>query len=357
MIGNCKTVLSVICTMAVGFVSFAIISIRYEKREKGKREKREGKGMNEGQQLGKYRIIKPLGQGGEGRVYLAEDESLGRYVAVKRLWEKEKQRGEQSKESGERDRERGERDGESGEQDGGERIKAEAVFLRDLRHPMLPVVYELLYEYGWFLVMEYIEGISLHNYIEKQGSVGEAQARLWAAALLDVLDYLHSRETPVIYRDLKPDNIMVCRGGNLKLVDFGAAGLRSFGEEDGAHMAFSAGFAAPEQRGEDGLGVRADERSDLYAFGKTLYYMVTGTVSGTSPDTSFPASYYNPLLSEELEEIIDRCTRETPETRYQVAGEVMRDLCRGGGRRKGRRGRGFVRHIEKQICLTDFYRL
>lgn len=313
--------------------------------------------MNEGQQLGKYRIIKSLGQGGEGRVYLAEDESLGRQVAVKRLWEKEKQRGEQSKESGGRDGEPVERDGESGEQDGGERIKAEAAFLRDLRHPMLPVVYELLCEDGWFLVMEYIEGISLHNYIEKQGSVGEAQARLWAAALLDVLDYLHSRETPVIYRDLKPDNIMVCRGGNLKLVDFGAAGLRSFGEEDGARMPFSAGFAAPEQRGEDGLGIRADERSDLYALGKTLYYMVTGTVSGASPDTSFPASYYNPLLSEELEEIIERCTREAPEARYQVAGEVMRDLLRGGGRRKGRRGRGFVRHIEKQICLTDFFHL
>lgn len=313
--------------------------------------------MSEEKQLGKYKIIRSLGEGGEGGVYLAEDESLGRYVAVKRLWEKEKQRGEQSKESGERDRERVERDGESGEQDGGERIKAEAAFLRDLRHPMLPVVYELLCEDGWFLVMEYIEGISLHNYIEKQGSVGEAQARLWAAALLDVLDYLHSRETPVIYRDLKPDNIMVCRGGNLKLVDFGAAGLRSFGEEDGARMAFSAGFAAPEQRGEDGLGVRADERSDLYALGKTLYYMVTGTVSGTSPGTSFPASYYNPLLSEELEEIIERCTREAPEARYQVAGEVMRDLLRGGGRRKGRRGRGFVRHIEKQICLTDFFHL
>lgn len=313
--------------------------------------------MNEGQKLGKYRIIKSLGQGGEGRVYLAEDESLGRQVAVKRLWEKEKQRGEQSKESGGRDGEPVERDGESGEQDGGERIKAEAAFLRDLRHPMLPVVYELLCEDGWFLVMEFIEGISLHNYIKKQGSVGEAQARLWAAALLDVLDYLHSRETPVIYRDLKPDNIMVCRGGNLKLVDFGAAGLRSFGEEDGARMPFSAGFAAPEQRGEDGLGVRADERSDLYALGKTLYYMVTGTVSGASPDTSFPASYYNPLLSEEIEEIIERCTREAPEARYQVAGEVMRDLLRGGGRRKGRRGRGFVRHIEKQICLTDFFHL
>lgn len=286
--------------------------------------------MNEREQLGKYRIIKALGQGGEGSVYLAEDESLGRRVAVKRLWEQEK---------------------------GGERIREEAAFLRDLRHPMLPVVYELLWEEGWYLVMEYVEGISLHNYIEKQGSVGEAQACLWAESLLDVLDYLHTRETPVIYRDLKPDNIMVCRDGSLKLVDFGAAGLRRFGEEDGARMAFSAGFAAPEQRGEDGRGARADERSDLYAFGRTLYYMITGVIPGSAPGTAFPPSCYNPLLSQELEEVILRCMEEEPEARYQVAGEVMRDLRRTGGRRRGRRGRDFVRHIEKQICLTDFFHI
>lgn len=287
--------------------------------------------MDKRERLGKYRIIRSLGQGGEGSVYLAEDEGLGRFVAVKRLWE--------------------------GEGESGERIREEAAFLRDLHHPMLPVVYDLLCEDGWYLVMEYVEGVSLHNYIERQGSVGEEQARLWAAALLDVLSYLHTRETPVIYRDLKPDNIMVCRDGRLKLVDFGAAGLRSFGEEDGARMAFSAGFAAPEQRGEDGRGVRADERSDLYALGKTLYYMVTGAVQKNVPGMAFPASYYNPLLSKELEEIIARCTREEPEARYQVAGEVMRDLTRKGGQRRGRRGGEFVRHIEKQICLTDCFRL
>ncbi len=286
--------------------------------------------MSEERQLGKYKIIKSLGHGGEGSVYLAEDESLGRYVAVKHLWERE---------------------------ESGDRIKAEAAFLRDLRHPMLPVVYDLLFEEGWYLVMEYVEGKSLHNYIEKQGRVGEIQARRWAEALLDVLDYLHNRETPVIYRDLKPENIMVCRDGSLKLVDFGAAAFRSFGEDGGARMAFSTGFAAPEQRGEDGCGVRADERSDLYAFGKTLYYMVTGTAAGTSPGTSFPASYYNPHLSVELEDVIRRCTREEPDERYQVAGEIMRDLRRKGTPRNGRRGREFVRHIEKQICLTDFFRL
>lgn len=285
--------------------------------------------MNGEKRLGKYRIVKALGQGGEGSVYLAEDENLGRCVAVKRLWEQE---------------------GEDGE-----RIREEAAFLRDLRHPMLPVVYELLYAEGWYLVMEYVEGVSLHNYIEKQGSVGEGQARLWTAALLDILAYLHTRKTPVIYGDLKPDNIMICRDGSLKLVDFGAAGIRSFGEAGERRMAFSAGFAAPEQRGAGGQDIRVDERSDLYALGKTLYYMVTGAAPDALHGKPFPASCYNPLLSEELVAIIRRCTEEEPESRYQVAGEVMRDLSLKGSRRKGKRRWDFVRHVEKQICLTDSF--
>ena len=288
-----------------------------------------GRNLNGEKRLGKYRIVRALGQGGEGSVYLAEDENLGRYVAVKRLWEQE---------------------GESGE-----RIREEAAFLRDLRHPMLPVVYELFYEKEWYLVMEYVDGISLRNYIEKQGNVGERQARLWASALLDVLDYQQTRETAGMYRDLKPDNIVVCRDGTLKLVDFGAAGIRSFGEEGKRQMAFSAGFAAPEQRGAGGQGIRADERSDLYAFGKTLCYMVTGVAPDSLPGTPLPASYYNPLLSEELVAIIRRCTEEEPESRYQVAGEIMRDLSIKGSRGKGKRRWDFVRHVEKQICLTDSF--
>ncbi len=286
--------------------------------------------MEESKRLGKYRIIKRLGQGGEGCVYLAQDESLSRLAAVKRLWDE-------------------------GEEKSG-RIRQEAAFLRDLRHPMLPVVYELFYEDGWYLVMEYIEGISLHNYIRTQGPVGEEQGRLWAAALLDVLSYLHTRKTPVIYRDFKPDNIMVCRDGSLRLVDFGAAGLCSFGEDGDERMACTAGFAAPEQQRADGKKAWADERSDIYAFGKTIYYMVTGANPGAASYTTFSVSAYNPLLSVELERIIDRCIAEEPAARYQVAAEVMRDLEKRG-RHRGSRRREFVRHVEKQICLTGSYGL
>lgn len=293
--------------------------------------------MTENNRLGKYRLIKTLGQGGEGCVYLAQDESLSRLVAVKRLWEKEKIQEEN-------------RERESGQ------IAQEAAFLRDLRHPMLPVVHELFYENGWYLVMEYIAGVSLHKYIEVNGPVGEEQGRLWAASLLDVLSYLHTRETPVVYRDLKPDNIMVCRDGSLRLVDFGAAGYRSFGEATDGRTAYTAGYAAPEQQVAAGRKVRADERSDLYAFGATFYYMLTGAVPGKIPGTTLSVSCYNPLLSAELDRIVRRCMEEDPAARYQVAAEVMRDLEKRG-RRRAVGKREFIRRVEKQICLTGSFHI
>lgn len=293
-------------------------------------ENRKENGRKEKRRLGKYRILGMLGWGGEGCVYLAEDESLSRLAAVKRLWN-------------------------SGDEDSGQIVR-EAAFLRDLRHPMLPVIYELFHEDGWYLSMEYIAGISLHKYIKTRGPVGEGQARLWAAALLEVLSYLHGRETPVIYRDLRPNNIMVCRDGTIRLVDFGAAAFHGFGESGEARMVYTAGFAAPEQCREAGKRAWADERSDIYAFGKTLYYMVTGADPGIFSCTALPVYAYNPLLSGELERIIRRCTAKEPDARYQVAEEVMRDLEKRERNRGGRR-REFVRHVEKQICLMGSFHI
>ncbi|MBD5518674.1 MAG: serine/threonine protein kinase [Lachnospiraceae bacterium] len=282
--------------------------------------------MEKEKTVGKYRILDTLGEGGEGRVYLAEDESLSRKVALKCIRQTEKTE---------------------------EEIRREAAFLRDLRHPMLPVVYELFYEDDWYLAMEYIEGESLQCYIESRGRVEEAQGCLWADALLDVLCYLHTRKPPVIYRDLKPDNIMVCRDGTLKLVDFGGTALKSYGEKCVGRMVATAGYAAPEQWPEKGQNPRADERSDLYAFGKILYYMVTGADPGKPPYTALSIAHYDPLLSAGLERIIRRCMEEEPEARYQVAEEVRRDLQRRDLWKKKSIAGGFLRHVEKQVYLTQ----
>ena len=118
-------------------------------------------------------------------------------------------------------------------------------------------------------------------------------------------------------------------------------------------MAATAGYAAPEQWPKKGQAARADERSDLYAFGKILYYMVTGADPGKPPYTALSIAHYNPLLSAGLERIIRHCIEEEPEARYQVAEEVRRDLHRRGQWRKKGVAGSFLRHVEKQVYLTQ----
>ena len=286
----------------------------------------------EGTTIGKYKVLRELGQGGEGSVYLAQDGQLHRLVAIKCV----RQPG------------------------------AEAEHLQRLRHPMLPVIYDLLQDGRgmWYLVMEYLRGVTLREYIEKNGSVQEKQARIWAEQLADVLEYLHTRKPPVIYSDLKPSNIIVCPEGQLRLVDFGAALTRSFGADRNRVFAVTPGYGAPEQQGGicqreqneagyAGTGVYADERSDIYALGKTLYYMVTGADPGRPPYAALPVYEYQPLLGDDLERIIRKCIRPEPERRYQTVEDVRRELDRSvEGRRRSRR-KSFIRIIEKRVWLTE----
>lgn len=278
--------------------------------------------------IGKYEILKTIGQGGEGRVYLARDESLDRFVAIKRVW------------------------GDHGEKDAG---RAEAAFLQELQHPMLPVVYELLLDNGWYIIMEYIEGISLYNYIERNGMAEDAQAKLWAEQILTILHYLHTRKPPVIYQDLKPENLIVCPDGTLRLVDFGAAYCRNYDGSGSRKTAVSAGYAAPEQFPRAGGSAYADERSDIYAFGRVMYYVLTGADPAYPPYAGLPVTGYNPALWGGWEWVLRKCMAENPEKRYQVAEEIRKDLCGSG--RKGAKavggGRGFIRKIEKRLLLTE----
>ena len=277
--------------------------------------------------IGKYTVVKTLGQGGEGRVYLARDEALQRLVAIKQV-----------------NRQRNDREEEK-------RLVKEADFLQQLKHPMLPVIYDLLWDDAWYLVMEYIQGATLRNYIERNGYAEEGQAHTWAESLLDILEYLHTRKPPVIYQDLKPDNIMVCPDGSLKLVDFGATFRRSFGGERDHVMAATRGYAAPEQSARH--GTHADERSDIYAFGKVLYYIVTAADPAKPPYTTLSVRDYQPLLPDRLERLIRKCIREEADERYQVVADIRRDLARCGRRKYHLRRRSFIKAIEKRVWLTE----
>ncbi len=290
--------------------------------------------------LDKYTLIRPLGKGGEGSVFLAWDQRLQRYVAIKRIRRLE--------EAGEA--ETGQTQDVEGE--GGMR---EAEHLRQLQHPMLPVIFDLFEDDKGVrcLVMEYIQGMTLGDYIERNGYVREKQACIWGKQLTEVLTYLHTRRPPVIYRDLKPQNVIVCPDGHLRLVDFGAAYRKNFGAAEERRMAFTPGYGAPEQSGRNGQGIRADERSDIYALGMLLYYMVTGADIAKPPYAALSVREYQPFAGERIEEIIRRCIRVDPEERYQLAVEAGEDLLQCEDGRKHRRRQSFIRRVEKQIWLTE----
>lgn len=145
--------------------------------------------MEEKLNIGKYTVIRRIGRGGEGSVYLARDEELQRMVAVKMIRGQDEAIGEDNMDGDGRGCKACGNDKEEGAQ-----IMREAECLQRLKHPMLPVVYDLLWDDGWYLVMEYIQGITLHEYIARNGYAGEAQACAWAEQLLDILGYLHTRK-------------------------------------------------------------------------------------------------------------------------------------------------------------------
>ncbi|NMO95957.1 serine/threonine-protein kinase [Paenibacillus lemnae] len=250
-----------------------------------------------GMMLGeRYRIVRKIGEGGMSCVYLAEDYKLpGKQWAVK----------------------------ESVHHHGTlNRVQEEANLLINLNHPRLPGIIDFFEpdESGYaYLIMDYIEGQTLEQYLKQcQGRVSTDFILMIARQLLDVLGYLHSHTPPVVYRDLKPANIMLKPDHTVSLIDFGIArnytGLK---EEDTVKLG-TVGFAAPEQYG----GGESDCRSDLYGLGALLLYMLTNRrfsewLPGVKSSIRESAPY--PLIP-----VIRKLLEHRPEDRYASAAEVAR---------------------------------
>jgi serine/threonine-protein kinase len=213
---------------------------------------------------GRYRIGKVIGVGGMGRVYLANDTRLAnRPVAVKEMTVGE---GLQ-------------------EQKAVEDFSREARVLAPLSHPGIPNLIDYFAERGrHYLVMEYIAGGDLQGLLDKRGAgarVPEAQVLRWAREILDVLTFLHSQGPPIVYRDLKPGNIMIDQQGRAMIIDFGIARFLPPGGR-GTQIG-SVGYAPPEQY----LG-KLEPRSDLYSLGATMHHLLTGRDPQLEPPFSFP---------------------------------------------------------------------
>ncbi len=248
-----------------------------------------------------YEILRMLGRGGMGAVYLARQISLNRLVAIKVL------------------------PADLGESDQGfaERFKNEAQAMAQLSHPGIVAVYDfgqttngLLY-----IVMEYIEGTDVQLMLASQGRLHSAHAMAITAHVCDALQYAHS--CGIIHRDIKPSNIMVGNNGVVKVADFGLAKM-SQGQTTGLTqngMAMGTPhFMAPEALT---LGSAVDQRADIYAVGVMLYQMLTGKL----PQGMFEMpSFQVPGLDPRYDRIVAKALRDDREQRYQAAGELRHDL-------------------------------
>lgn len=278
---------------------------------------------------GKYELQRRIGEGGCSVVYLAWDLHIGRHVALKALKEQNPDETEDI-------------------------LKKEMEMMKDLNHPMIPTVYDFFREDRWYLVMEYIDGESLHNIIKREGRLTQKQACEWAIQLLGLLSYLHGNQPPVIYRDLKPANIIVRADGRLKAVDFGAAFYVRYdcGNMLREKMAGTVGYASPEQLQVKGAGQIADERSDIYTFGAVLYHMLTGNVPSGQLHGGLSVRSINPSLSKDIERVVRKCTMPDPLMRYQSAGDIKKDLERIKYCNE-RKNSAVLFRMEKKIRLTE----
>lgn len=248
---------------------------------------------------GKYKILSEIGHGGMSVVYMAINEKANKTWAVKEVRKDGVQNFEAVKQG----------------------LVAETDILKKLNHPNLPSIIDVIdTNESFIIIMDYIQGNSLDVALREFGAQAQENVIAWAKQLTDVLGYLHSRTPAIIYRDMKPANIMLRPDGNVTLIDFGTA--REYKEKNLADTTClgTVGYAAPEQFG--GMG-QTDARTDIYCLGATLYHLVTGMNPCEPPYEIKPIRQINPSLSSGLERIILKCTQRNPNDRYQSAAELM----------------------------------
>jgi beta-lactam-binding protein with PASTA domain/tRNA A-37 threonylcarbamoyl transferase component Bud32 len=259
---------------------------------------------------GRYRILRKLGSGGMANVYLAEDEDLGRRVAIKIL-----------------------NDRYANDELFIERFRREAKSAAALSHPNIVSIYDRGEAEGtYYIAMEVIEGRSLKELILTRGPLPIGQTIAYTFEILDALRFAHRHG--IIHRDVKPHNILI-GGERLKVTDFGIARAGASQMTEAGSIMGTAQYLSPEQA----RGAPVTASSDLYSVGIVLYEMLTGKVpfSGDSAieiamkhlnELPKPPSKVRPEIPEDLDQVVLRALAKAPEDRYQTAEEFAEDLHR-----------------------------
>lgn len=243
----------------------------------------------------RYEIRKKIGSGGMSRVFLSYDNHLDKNWAIKCI-----------------------------RMDNVVNGLFEAKVLRHLEHRCLPRIVDVgsIDEYV-FLVMDYVEGKTLGQMLNENKTFSEEDVVSIALDILDALNYLHQQSPPIIYRDMKPDNVMMTNDGKIKIIDFGIAREKKDGADGDTVALGTWGYAAPEQFGGQG---QSDERTDIYCLGATIYHLVTGKNPCEPPYHMYPIRQINKELSEGLESIIIKATKSNPLERYDGCSSMITDL-------------------------------
>ena len=265
----------------------------------------------------KYEIIAAIGKGGMSNVWLGRDRRLDKLWAIKEI-----------------------KPNVAGRQGAANRqaIIDEANFMKRLDHPAIPRVVDII-DTGAsiFVVMDYVNGTALNKAMREQGEPFDQDEVIdWGIQLCDVLEYLHGLRPPVIYRDMKPSNVMLRDDGSVKVIDFGiATELLADGPAD-ERVIGTGGYGAPEQvDAQVHATTPVDTRADVYALGTTLYSLVTGHVPRMRRDESGrsvvdfdikPIREWDARLSDGLQTIIERACQRRPADRYQTIAEMRYDL-------------------------------
>lgn len=266
-------------------------------------EKETGKLFPDTELAGRYIIIKKLSQGGQGAVYLVRDQRFKeKYWAVKEI-----------SVSGFRNVDE--------RQQAFQAFEAEANMLASLNHPNLPKVPDNFEDNNKkYLVMDFVEGATLETALANHsGPLPEDRVLAWASQLCDVLTYLHTQEPPIIFRDLKPANIMVQADGMIKLIDFGIARLFKSEKSTDTVALGTPGYAPPEQYGQR----QTDARSDVYALGATLHHLLTGRSPSDSSFQFRPIREFNSSVSLHVQAAVGKALNMDPSQRWQT----IREMC------------------------------
>lgn len=250
---------------------------------------------------GKYEILKEIGRGGMSVVYLAMDKRLNKQWAVKEILKKSNGKNDEIVINS---------------------LLAEANMIKRLDHPALPRIVDIIDNgSSLYVVMDYIEGESIDKILKSEGPQPEEMVIEWAKQICDAMSYLHSQKPPIIYRDMKPANVMLKPERDvIKIIDFGIA--REYKEAKLADTTVlgTKGYASPEA-----YTGQTDARSDIFSIGMTMHHMLTG-VDPRNAEAYAPVRNWRPELSEGIEIIIDRCVEPAAENRYQTCADLLYDL-------------------------------